>query len=90
MTSTATTILDPLAAWSNVVAALMQVPTNATSLRGVDESMVLRLVELQVQASRLLGAGGAVIAGEVAHRSRPALGMGGLAQRTGFALRNAC
>jgi hypothetical protein len=84
MSSTATTILDPLTAWSNVVAALAQVPTDATSLRGLDESAVVKLVELQAHASRLLGAAGAVIAGEVAYLSRPALGMNGLAQRTGF------
>jgi Domain of unknown function (DUF222) len=84
MTSTTTPTLDPLAAWAGVVAALEQVPTDALSLRGIDESMFLNLVELQARAARHLGAGGAVIAGEVAYRSRPALGMRGLAQRTGF------
>jgi Domain of unknown function (DUF222) len=79
-----TGILDPLTAWSNVVAALAQVPTDVASLRDLDESSILTVVALQAQASRRLGAGGALIAGEVAHRSRPALGMGGLAQRTGF------
>ena len=76
--------LDPLAAWSGVVAALSLLPTGVHALRGLDEQTVLQLNNLQAAASRRLGAGGALIAGEVAHRSRPALGMNGLAQRTGF------
>jgi hypothetical protein len=76
--------LDPLTAWSNVLDALAQLPTEVAALRGLDEKSLLSLNDLQAQASRRLGAGGALVAGEVAHRSRPALGMSGLAQRTGF------
>jgi hypothetical protein len=84
MSSTATETIDPLAAWSDAVAALAKLPIDALALRDHDASIVLKINDLQAQASRYLGAAGAVIAGEVAHRSRPALGMGGLAQRTGF------
>jgi hypothetical protein len=84
VTSTTAPTLDPLAAWAGVVAALEQLPADALALRGLDEAAFLQLNDLQAQASRRLGAGGALIAGEVAHRSRPALGMTGLAQRTGF------
>jgi hypothetical protein len=79
-----TDIIDPLTAWSGVVAALESLPTDVASLRGLSEDMFLQINDLQAQASRRLGAGGALIAGEVAHRSRPALGMSGLAQRAGF------
>jgi hypothetical protein len=88
MTSTTavalTPTLDPLSAWSAVVEALSQLPTDVSAMRALGEPAFLRINELQAQASRRLGAAGALIAGEVAHRSRPALGMSGLAQRTGF------
>ncbi|HEX4400682.1 MAG TPA: DUF222 domain-containing protein [Galbitalea sp.] len=84
MSATTAPTLDPLAAWAGVAAALEQLPTDALALRGLDEEAFLRINDLQAQASRRLGGGGALIAGEVAHRSRPALGMSGLAQRAGF------
>jgi hypothetical protein len=84
MSSAATDTIDPLAAWSDAVDALAKLPADVTGLRALDESTLLKLNELQAQASRYLGAAGAAIAGEVAYRSRPALGMSGLAQRAGF------
>ena len=84
MTSAATNAIDPLVAWSDAVAVLAKLPADVMGLRGLDESTLLKLNDLQAQASRYFGAAGAAIAGEVAHRSRPALGMSGLAQRTGF------
>jgi hypothetical protein len=84
MNSTATQLTDPLAAWSAVVAALSALPSHVVQLRALDEATFLVVNELQSQASRILGASGALVAGEVAHRSRPALGMKGLAQRKGF------
>lgn len=66
------------------LAALAELPTGVVELRGLSEEALLRINGLHAAASRALGAAGAVIAGEVAHRSRPALGMSGLAQRTGF------
>jgi hypothetical protein len=84
MSSAATDVIDPLAAWSDAVAVLAKLPADVMGLRALDESTLLKLNDLQAQASRYFGAAGAAIAGEVAHRSRPALGMSGLAQRTGF------
>jgi hypothetical protein len=84
MNSNPTTRVDPLVAWSNVLAALEQLPTDVRMLRALGEADFMRLNDLQAEASRRLGAGGALIAGEVGYRSRPALGMSGLAQRTGF------
>jgi hypothetical protein len=77
-------MLDPLSAWSAAVDALSQLPSDVMVLRGLNEARFLELNDLQAQASRILAAAGALIAGEVAHRSRPALGMSGLAQRHGF------
>jgi hypothetical protein len=82
---TPTATRDPLTAWSNVVSALAQLPTDdVLSLRGLSDDVFLQINDLQAQASPRLGAGGALVAGQVAHRSRAALGMSGLAQRTGF------
>ncbi|HEY1529922.1 MAG TPA: DUF222 domain-containing protein [Galbitalea sp.] len=66
------------------IAVLSQLPTAVTELRVLDEESLLRINELHAAAARVLGTVGAAIAGEIAHRSRPALGMQGLAQRTGF------
>jgi hypothetical protein len=66
------------------LAALAELPTEVSELRALGEVSLLRINELHATASRVLGAGGALIAGEVAYRSRAALGMSGLAQRTGF------
>jgi hypothetical protein len=52
-------------------------------LRALDEAEVLRVNSMHAEAGRLLGSAGAVIAGDLAHRSRPALGGEGLARRTG-------
>jgi len=84
MTSAAAGTIDPLAAWSGVIDALEKLPMDALALRGLDEAVFLSINDLQAMASRLLGAGGAVVAGEVAYRSRPSLGHSGLAQRKGF------
>jgi hypothetical protein len=66
------------------IAALASLPSEVSELRELSEVSLLRINELHATASRMLGAAGALIAGEVVHRSRPALGMTGLAQRTGF------
>jgi hypothetical protein len=66
-----------------VLDALDALPYEISELRGLDEATVLRVNDLHSKASRLLGAAGAVIAGELAFRSRPELGAAGLARRTG-------
>jgi hypothetical protein len=81
MASSAATVEER---YARALDALADLPTNVFELRGVSEESLLRINELHTRGSRVLGAAGAAIAGEVAHRSRPALGMSGLAQRTGF------
>jgi hypothetical protein len=63
--------------------ALRALDLDVVQLRGCDESTVLQLNAMHAQASRVLGAAGAVIAGDLAHRCRPELGGEGLARRTG-------
>ena len=63
--------------------ALCALELEVVELRACRESTVLRLNSMQAEAGRLLGAAGAVIAGDLAYRSRPALGGEGLARRTG-------
>ena len=80
MTSPGTAILERVRA---AVAVLAELPVEVSEYRLIDESIVLELSELHAIADRLLGVSGALIAGEIAHRSRAALGQQGLAQRNG-------
>ena len=84
MTSTATTAVTAEERYLNALDALASLPTDVSELRGLSEESLMRINEFHARGSRVLGAAGAAIAGEVAHRSRPALGMSGLAQRSGF------
>jgi hypothetical protein len=86
MTSTTATAVQHPAVerYDAAIAALAELPTGVADVRELSESVLLRINDLHAKASRVLGAAGALIAGEVAYRSRPALGMSGLAQRTGF------
>jgi hypothetical protein len=81
MTSAAATAEER---YTRALDVLADLPTDVSELRGLSEESLLRINELHASGSRIFGAAGAAIAGEVAHRSRPALGMAGLAQRTGF------
>jgi hypothetical protein len=54
-----------------------------TELRGLSDAELLELSQLHTAGARAWGSAGAVIAGELAFRSRPQLGSGGLARRTG-------
>ena len=63
--------------------ALRALDLDVVQLRECDESTVLQANSMQAEAGRLLGAAGAVIAGDLAYRSRAALGGEGLARRTG-------
>ena len=65
------------------VAVLAELPTEVAVFRELDEAVLLELNDLQTLAGLMLGASGALIAGEIAHRSRAALGHEGLAQRNG-------
>jgi Domain of unknown function (DUF222) len=63
--------------------ALDTLPYDVSELRGLDETVILRINQMHASAARKLGAAGAVIAGDLAYRSRPELGSGGLARRSG-------
>src|ERR1700710_2932817 len=56
---------------------------SSDEVRALSDAELLELNNLQTRGARVWGAGAAVIAGELAHRSRPELGSDGLARRTG-------
>jgi hypothetical protein len=63
--------------------ALSMLPAAVVDYRSLEESALLDLNEECSAMERSLAARRALIAGEIAHRSRPALGAQGLAHRTG-------
>jgi hypothetical protein len=67
----------------SAVSALAELPIEAQAYRELGETELLELNRLFAAGQRLLRGGGALIAGEIAHRSAPALGSQGLAQRAG-------
>jgi hypothetical protein len=69
--------------YQTVLDALGALELDVLQLRRVDENDALKLSAMHAEASRLLGSAGAVLAGDLAHRSRPELGGDGLARRTG-------
>jgi hypothetical protein len=76
----ATTIIER---YQTALDALRALNLDVVQLRECEESTVLLANSMQAEAGRLLGAAGAVIAGDLAYRSRAALGVEGLARRTG-------
>jgi hypothetical protein len=80
VTSSTPTALQEYVAAAATVAAL---PTDVAGLRDLPEAALLDLVRLAADLSRSAGTQMALLAGEVARRSSPALGSAGLAQRTG-------
>ena len=80
MSSTSAPVLERLDAALGVLDDAM--PT-MDEVRSLTDQELLKLTEIQTRCSRILGSGGAVVAGELAHRSRPELGSEGLARRTG-------
>jgi hypothetical protein len=81
MTPIDTELLQRYRAATSVLASL---PADVASYRAADEATILEVTRLFADAQRLLGTAGALIAGEVAHRSTVERGSAGLAQRTGF------
>jgi hypothetical protein len=65
------------------VAALEAVSANPRDYRAIDDAELLRINLLTASVERLADARRAVVAGEIARRSAPALGSQGLAQRAG-------
>jgi hypothetical protein len=80
MESTATQLLERYRAAAAVVAEL---PADAAQYAGASEPILLEINRLFAAAQVALRNGGALIAGEIAHRSAPELGSDGLAQRAG-------
>lgn len=68
---------------ATVVAELERAPLDAEALRVLGDDDLLSLTDLGATARRLLDARTALIAGELARRSRPELAHAGLAQRLG-------
>lgn len=73
----------PLEHLATVVAALEREPLSAEALRSLGDADLLSLTDLGASARRLLESRTALIAGELARRSRPELAHEGLAQRLG-------
>ena len=74
---------SPLEHLATVVAELERAPIAAGDLRLLGDDDLLSLTELGAHARRLVDARTALIAGELARRSRPELAHDGLAQRLG-------
>jgi hypothetical protein len=72
-----------LARYRAAAGALAELPTEVAVFRELDDAVLLQLQELQTAATLMLEASEALIAGEIAYRSRPSLGNEGMAQRTG-------
>ena len=70
-------------AFSAVIYAQSALSLDVADYREVDDSTLLELTRLSANQQRLANSLSAVLAGEVARRSAPALGKLGLAQRTG-------
>jgi Domain of unknown function (DUF222) len=81
MTPTSIPTLERSRAAESMLAALS---TDVSDYRALEEAALLELNRVFAAADVSLGAVRAVIAGEIAHRSRAALGSEGLAQRSGF------
>lgn len=73
----------PLEHLATVVAELERAPLDARSLRALGDDDLLSLTDLGATARRLLDTRTALVAGELARRSRPELAHAGLAQRLG-------
>jgi hypothetical protein len=59
-------------------------PTGVAGFRELSDVDLLEITRIAAELSRSVGAQTALLAGEIARRSAPALGSAGLAQRTGY------
>jgi hypothetical protein len=80
MTSTTPAVVEQYRAAAALVSAL---PTDVAVFRGLAEDDLLQLNQLAAGLGRSIGSLNSLVAGEIAHRSAPALGSSGLAQRAG-------
>lgn len=69
--------------YCNALEVLRELPADVDAFRALPEDVLLEINLVRAQAATVLEANGALVAGEIAHRSRPELGRQGLAQRTG-------
>ncbi len=76
-------VTQPLEHYGAAVRALSMLPTAVDDYRAVDDEILLLINDECTALEKRLGAARALIAGEIAHRSRAALGQNGLAQRNG-------
>ncbi|HEY4268444.1 MAG TPA: HNH endonuclease signature motif containing protein [Galbitalea sp.] len=74
---------SPLDRFRAAARALANLPTEVPEYRALAESELLAINDECAAMERVLAARRALIAGEAAHRSRPALGSDGLARRSG-------
>jgi hypothetical protein len=72
------------AAFTAAIDALAQVSKDVVDYRTLDDVALMELVRLASEEQQLVEAHSALLAGEVALRSAPALGHAGLAQRNGY------
>jgi len=75
--------MDIEAALASALDSLEAVPSDPRALRSLDSAAVERVVALSGRVVQAAQVRHALVAGEVAWRSRPELGSAGLAQRTG-------
>lgn len=68
----------------SALAAVRGMGVDAVALSALDDAQFLELTRLSGELSRAVSANTALIAGEVARRSAPALGSAGLAQAAGY------
>jgi hypothetical protein len=80
MTPTDTATLER---FRSAVSVLSELPTDARIYGALSEIDLLEMNRLFAEGQRILRGSGALIAGEIAHRSAPELGSQGLAQRAG-------
>jgi hypothetical protein len=80
MTSTSAPMTEQ---FRTALQGMRALPTDVALLRGLTDAQLLELNGLHAEGSRIYGAVGVALAGELAHRSRPELGSDGLARRTG-------
>lgn len=76
-------IADPVVEQLGALGSIMLAACDAERLRDVADRALIELAELVAAQERLVRAQSALIAGEVARRSRPELGLSGLAQSLG-------
>ncbi|MFT4030739.1 MAG: DUF222 domain-containing protein [Protaetiibacter sp.] len=76
-------VLDPVLDQLGALESIMSARCDAERLRAVDDRDLVQLAEVVASQERLVRAQAALIAGEVARRSRPEMGFAGLAQSLG-------